>query len=257
MARVRRSLARRIRESIPKPRLTPTTERRASLRSRFNRVKPLVGKWRGTSSLSPGGNSGTATPSASGVRVAGKISSDIIGRTITGRYIKDDLLDRWATIQAGQLPPDDPTPPAPTPEQVEEREREELEDIQRWGERRNDQIREDTHSEVQSLNRAADEAEATYGRGRPAALRRAARLREQAEQTMADGERKLERVADTVRERRDDARRRIQREADRAEEAVQERIRQLQKGLNKEVEKEVNANYFFSQDFELEGFELI
>lgn len=253
MVRPRPSLARRIRqETSSTPRLTPTSPPNLSLRSRFNRVRPLVNKWRGGGASTPG------PASASGIRIWGTISKDMVSRTVVaGRYIKAEQIDRWAAIQAGQLPADDDTPRPPSPEQVEEREREELAEIHRWGEARNDAIREDTHQQVSTLNSQADAAEATYGPGRPAALRHARRLRAQAQDVAEEGRSRMASVADQVREARTDSRQSIRREADQAEERVRQRIEELRSGLRAEVQSVVNTQYFHTDEFSLDGFDLI
>lgn len=253
MVRPRPSLARRVRqETSSTPRLTPTSPPSLSLRSRFNRVRPLVNKWRGGGAATP------APAGASGIRISGTISKDLVSRTIVaGRYVKAEQINRWAAIQAGQLPADDDTPRPPTSDQVEEREREELDEAHRWGEARNDAIREETHHEVSALNSQADDAEATYGPGRPAALRHARRLRSQAQDVAEEGRTRMAAVADQVREARAESRQHIRREADQAEERAQQRIEELRSGLKAEVQTVVNAQYFHTDEFELDGFDLI
>lgn len=250
MVRARPSLARRKRAAVPRTRVVDAPTKK-TLRTRFHRVKTIVKKWRGT------GHPPAPVTSPTGVKVAGQISGDQIGRTIAGRYIKEDKLERWGHIHAGQLPPDDPTPPAPTPEEVDEREQDALAEVQRKGDRRNARVRDEVDTAVHALNVEIRKLESVTGKQRPAALRRANRLADRAQNEIESGRRKLEKIADDVREERARERHRIRREADIAEKRVEDRIQELHRGLKMEIEQEVNKSYFATEMFEIDDFEFI
>lgn len=252
MVRMRRGAARRALAATSRGRVAVPQTMRQTLRTRFNRVRPLVGKRAGGAPVSGG-----AVPQVSALRIAGRISRDIVSRVIVaGHAVPGALMDRWAHIDAGELPPDDDTPRPPTPEQAEEVEAEGLAEVQSWGEQRNERVREDVEAEVSRLEAEADELRMTPGPARTAALRRARRLEQQAEDRVEEGRRELERIAEQVREQREEVRAQVRAQVERAEAVVEERVAELRAGLRAEIEAQVSARYFGSDEFDLDEFEL-
>lgn len=250
MVRLRPSAARRQRAAIPRTREVQAPPRR-TVRTRFNRVKSIVKRWRGS------GTPAAPVNSIDGIKITGLISGDYVTRTVLPRYLKDDKIERWQHIHAGQLPPEDPTPPAPTADEVDDREQEALHQIQRWGEAKNEVVRSELESSIRIKNREIRQLEETQGKARPNALRRANRLSQRLQDEIADSEKQLKQIADQVREQRADERKRIRKEADQAETRVNERVQELLHGLKTEIEMEVNRGYFQTEMFELEDYEFI
>lgn len=249
MVRARPSLARRKRAAVPRTRVVDAPTKR-TLRTRFHRVKPIVKKWRGT------GHRAAPTTKPNAVLVKGYISGDYLEREVKeGKRLPPEKLERWGHIHAGQLPPGDPTPPAPTPEEVDEREQDALAEVQRKGDRRNERVRDEVDTAVHALNVEIRRLESVTGKQRPAALRRANRLADRAQNEIESGRRKLEKIADDVREERARERNRIRREADIAEKRVADRIEELHHGLKMEIEQQVNKTYFDAPIFDIEDFE--
>lgn len=232
--RMRPSAAKRARERIPKPQ---------RLRSRFRRVRPRVSSWSPPALRRTGGGAG-------GLRVRARFSRTTVERTVSGHYIGQDTLDRWATIQAGGVPEDDDVKPPPTSDQVDEAEQDATADIEAWGRQREAQIKEDAdearaagHREADALEADADAA-AHDPQARSALMRRAHAVREHADDEYRAAQREMDAVAEEVREQRAEVRADLRRQVEAMSEAYTNRAAELKAGLDREVEDTVKRRYF-------------
>lgn len=180
-------------------------------------------------------------------------SSANMKRVVRNNDISADKMMRWATIDAGRLPADDPTPRPLSEEEIKEQKDEAVKAVQERGRRKEEQIRDAASSEARMLIRrahAADEeaASAKDADEARAARRRATRLRDQAQEVVVTRDQRIRRLTEQVDEASDQERARVQKEADKIQQRHDERLRELQRGLHQEVERSVQNDYFPGDD---------
>lgn len=246
MSRLRPTAAKRASGRIPAP--------RPRLRSRFRRVRPRVSSWSPPSPRRAGVGAG-------GLRIRARFSRNTVERTVSGHYIGQDTLDRWATIQAGGVPEDDDVKPPPTPDQVDEAEQEATAEVEAWGRQREQQIREEADEARAAGHREADSLEADAAtadpRARSALMRRAHAVREHADEEYRAAQREMDRVAEEVREQRAEVRAELRRQVEAMSEAYDHRAAELKAGLDREVEDTVKRFYFHNgEPDEIEDWQL-
>lgn len=197
---------------------------------------------------------------SSKMRIKFNISSDTDQERIVNngnaKKITDEMRIRWATIQAGRLPADDPTPRPLREDEIKERKDEAVKVVQDRGHKAEEKIRDTAANDARMLIRRAqaadDEAAAARDDGDArAAARRAERLRDQAHEVIATRDRHIDRLQARVEQACDQERAHIQKEADKIEQRHYERLRELQAGLHAEVEYAVQ-NYYFPGDDSVE-----
>lgn len=254
-----KSAARRSASRVPATRRKEVTPA-SRLRTRFRRTSPRVSARVSRTPVALGGSR-----SVSVLSVTLSISKSVVHRRITGAYIDSAILERWAAIKDGHLPPDwredSDAPQVVSEAEVEETEAERLAEVEARGRQREETIREDAENERRMVHARADglddEADAVQVHDRSEASqlrRRATLLREQAEDEYRAAQQRMDTVADEVREEREEVRSELRRQVERGEEELAEYLSGLRAGLDGEVDRTVRARYL--PDSTVEGWEL-
>lgn len=249
---LRPAAAKRTSAAVPKPR---QRAKPPSLRSRFRATRSTLP--RGIKAPPRGG-----APTYTSVRITARFSRTSVDRTVSTSYLRADKLDRWAAINAGQIPADDDTPTPPTPDQMDEAEREAMDQIQRWGRQEEAAIRDAAEEEREALTNRANQLDDSAAENDPDEARQlrqqADDLRDQAVDVMRDAQRAMDQVAEQVREQRSEARAYLRGEYERAVEQHQERLDELRALVPAEVEQEIMDRYFNqTKPDEIEEIELV
>lgn len=247
-----RSRARARLSSTAKPRVTPSVSPKANLRTRFHRTGTVTKGWRAKAakaSTQPSGGSGGG--GAAGLTLTLEISNETVVRNVGPSFAKDKP-DRWAAIEAGELPEeeyDNDLKRVPTDAEIEQAEAEALDEIVEWGRSREAQIRAEAEAEAEALQDDADALSPRAQRATASIQRDIDRIWQRAEADMDD-------VGDQVREEREKARKQIMQDAEDKQEAVDARIKELKKGLDAEVEKFAVDDYLNGTEATLVEYEL-
>lgn len=245
-----RSRARARLGTTQKPRVAPSVSPKANLRTRFHRTGTVTKGWRAKAakaSTQPSGGGG----GAAGLTLTLEISNETVVRNVGPSFAKDKP-DRWAAIEAGELPEeeyDNDLKRVPTDAEIEQAEAEALDEIVEWGRSREAQIRAEAEAEAEALQDDADALGPRAQRATASIQRDIDRIWQRAESDMDD-------VGDQVREEREKARKQIVQDAEDRQEAVDERIKELKKGLDAEVEKFAVDDYLNGTEATLVEYEL-
>lgn len=248
--RMSRSRARARLGATQKPRVAPSVSPKANLRTRFHRTGTVTKGWRAKAakaSTQPSGGGG----GAAGLTLTLEISNETVVRNVGPSFAKDKP-DRWAAIEAGELPEeeyDNDLKRVPTDAEIEQAEAEALDEIVEWGRSREAQIKAEAEAEAETLQDDADALGPRAQRATASIQRDIDRIWQRAESDMDD-------VGDQVREEREKARKQIVQDAEDKQEAVDERIKELKKGLDAEVEKFAVNDYLNGTEATLVEYEL-
>lgn len=252
-ATLRPASARRAADATPTPkeRVTPP-----SLRSRFRATRSTLSR-RVSAQPNPTGPHGH-----SGIRIGFRFSTKVKYKNLSVADIGSDHFDRWAAIEAGQIPEDDDTKVPPTRDQMDEIEAETTNAIQQWGRQEEAQIRESAEEQRENLNSQANRLEdqaAEIARNDPeqaqTLYRRAQDLHERAYEVYREAQRRMDHVAEQVREQRSEARSRLLREYEEIREAFDARVAQLKAGLEAEMKSVALNAYFHEEQPEIDSVE--
>lgn len=249
--RMSRSRARARLSSTAKPRVTPSVSPKANLRTRFHRTGTVTKGWRAKATQSAGGQQ-SGGGGASSLVVTIQISNETVVRSVGPSYAKSKP-ERWAAIEAGQLPEDEyesgDLQRVPTDAEIEQAEQEALDEIVEWGRSREAQIRAEAEAEAEDLQAEAD----ALG---PRAHRLSASIQRDIDRVWQRAESDMEDVGEQVREEREKARKQIVQDAENKQEAVDERIKELKSGLDSEIETFVSTDYLNGTEAELIDYDL-
>lgn len=251
--RMSRSRARARLGATQKPRVAPSVSPKANLRTRFHRTGTVTKGWRAKAAESTGAaqKSGRGGGGAAGLTLTLKISNEKVVRNVGPSFAKDKP-DRWAAIEAGELPEeeyDDDLKKVPTDAEIEQAEADALDEIVEWGRSREAKIKAEAEAEAEALQDDADTLSPRAQRATASIQRDIARIWQKAEADMDD-------VGDQVREEREKARKQIMQDAEDKQEAVDKRIEELKKGLDDEVEKFAIDDYLEGTEATLVKYEL-
>lgn len=237
MVRLRPSAARARAAAVPKPRMvTTSTSARLALRSRFRHARPIVSRRL------------AGTPAGSTVPAIGYVKADVVFSkepvTINvGIGHLGDLLERWAHIQAGLIPPDDDNAPhVMSAEEADEREADMIADIESAAKTQEVTIRENAAEEAE-YHRKRAEMYSEMAIDNPAMSAKAESELEEAELVIREAQIQIENIADDVREERAAIRRQISSEYESQIESQAEYIATLKAGLDNEVRKGLQEHY--------------
>lgn len=249
--RMSRSRARARLGTTQKPRVAPSVSPKANLRTRFHRTGTVTKGWRAKAAKASTQPSGGSGGGAAGLTLTLEISNETVVRNVGPSFAKDKP-DRWAAIEAGELPEeeyDNDLKRVPTDAEIEQAEAEALDEIVEWGRSREAQIRAEAEAEAEALQDDAD----TLG---PRAQRATASIQRDIDRIWQRAESNMDDVGDQVREEREKARKQIVQDAEDRQEAVDERIKELKKGLDAEVEKFAVDDYLNGTEATLVEYEL-
>lgn len=254
---LRPASAKRANDATPTPRDRAKPQR---IRSGFRSARSTVSRRIDATTKRPTGTAHGFTA----VKVSFKFSKRTKEKNLSAEQIGGShLIDRWAAIEAETLPEDDDTKVPPTQDEMDELEREAMDEIQQWGRTEEASISEPAQEERDRLHRQANELDDQAGgiaRTNPEQAtvlqRQAEQLRERAFEIAQQAQQAMNHIADQVRDRRAEARAELRREYEARKEEYDQRIEDLKDGLDKEKETAVLKNYFEEEKPEIESVEL-
>lgn len=237
MARLRPSAARAQAAATPNPRVTTqSTSARLALRSKFRHARPIM-------SRRMPGSGGNSIPTYTKIEADIKFSDTIVTRKISGSKY-DAMLERWAYITAGLVPPGDgEAPRVMSADDAEEREAEMIAEVEAAAKNRENIIREYATEEAAEHRKKAQRYE-ELSHTNPALSVLAESELEEAQSIIREAQIQIANIAEDVREERANIRRQLEREYESQSEELAEYVTSLKAKLNDEVSEVVATIYF-------------